>query len=150
MSDANHDPHELSEDAIVLARAGLNRLGLGDRATEVIEPELSLPAIGQGALAIEMRAGDEQTAALLAPMAHLETAIAVAAERGVMQAVEGSCQVPVAAFAQRAGDELRLRAFLAEPDGSKQRRREGRVAFPKSEAEAHRFGVELGRELRGA
>lgn len=137
-------------DAIVLACAGLNRLGLSERATERIEPELSLPAVGQGALAIEMRAGDDATAALLAPMAHPETAIAVAAERGVMQAVEGSCQLPIAAFAVRVGQELWLRALLAEPDGSKLRRNEGRVAFPKDEAEAHRFGFELGTQLRAS
>lgn len=137
-------------DAIVLARAGLMRLGLADRATEVIEPEVSLPAVGQGALAIEMRAGDRATLELLAPLAHLETAIAVAAERGVMQAVEGSCQLPVAAYALRDGSELWLRALLAEPDGTRLRRREGRVAFPRDEAEAARFGVELGSALRAS
>jgi len=137
-------------DAVVLARAGLNRLGLGDRATEVVEPEVSLPAVGQGALAIEMRAGDGATLALLAPMVHTETAIAVAAERGVMQAVEGSCQLPVAAFALRQGDELWLRAMLAEPDGSRLRRREARTAYPRDEAEAARFGVELGQALRAS
>lgn len=137
-------------DAIVLACAGLNRLGLGERATEHIEPELSLPAVGQGALAIEMRAGDDATRALLAPLAHAETSIAVAAERGVMRAVEGSCQLPIAAFAVRAGQELWLRALLAEPDGSKLRRNEGRVAYPKDEAEAERFGFELGKALRAS
>ncbi|MBI3202909.1 MAG: hydroxymethylbilane synthase [Myxococcales bacterium] len=135
-------------DAIVLARAGLFRLGLADRATEVLEPEVSLPAVGQGALAIEMRAGDRATLELLAPLAHAETAIAVAAERGVMQAVEGSCQLPVAAYAVRTGSELWLRALLAEPDGSRLRRREARTAFPRDEAEAARFGVELGSALR--
>lgn len=137
-------------DAIVLAHAGLLRLGLSDRVTEVLEPEVSLPAVGQGALAIELRAGDEATFSLLAPLAHTETAIAVAAERGVMQAVEGSCQLPVAAYALREGDELWLRALLAEPDGTRLRRREGRIAYPQDEAEARRFGVELGLELRAS
>ncbi|MBK7585995.1 MAG: hydroxymethylbilane synthase [Myxococcales bacterium] len=135
-------------DAIVLARAGLVRLGLADRATEIIEPEVCLPAVGQGALAVEMRTGDESTAAILSVLADRETAICVAAERGVMQAVEGSCQMPVAAYSIRSGDELYLRGFLAEPDGTKLRRREARIAFPTSEAEAARFGAELGRELR--
>ncbi|MFO0570005.1 MAG: hydroxymethylbilane synthase [Polyangiaceae bacterium] len=134
-------------DAIVLARAGLVRLGLADRATEILEPEVSLPAVGQGALAVELRTGDQRTLSLLAPMVHAETAIAVAAERGVMQAVGGSCQLPVAAYAIRQGPELWLRGFFADADGSNPRSREARAPLPRDEAEAHRFGVELGRAL---
>ena len=137
-------------DAIVLARAGLVRLGLADRATEILEPETSLPAVGQGALAVEQRADDEQTRAILAPLQHQETAIVVAAERGVMQAVEGSCQVPIAAYGLRQGDRFWLRAMLAEPDGTRLRRREIECGWPASEAEAHRIGSELGHELRAA
>jgi hydroxymethylbilane synthase len=135
-------------DAIVLACAGLLRLGLFDRVTEVLEPERCLPAIGQGALAIETRAEDAAVAELLAPLSDPATAIAVAAERGVMLAVEGSCQVPVAAHAVRAGDELWLRGWLAEPDGSRARSREARIAWPKESGMAHTAGVELGRALR--
>jgi hydroxymethylbilane synthase len=135
-------------DAIVLARAGLVRLGLAERATEVLDVTLSLPAIGQGALAVEQRAGDERVAGLLARVTHVETALAVAAERGVMIAVEGDCQTPVAAYAVRDADELWLRALLAEPDGSRLRRGERRAAWPKSAAEAAAVGRDLGAELK--
>ncbi len=135
-------------DAIVLARAGLLRLGLADRATEILEPEQSLPAVGQGALAVELRAGDERVQRLLEPLAHAETAIAVEAERGVMSAVEGSCQVPVAAYAIRDGAQMFLRGMFAEPDGTNMRKREVRAAWPASADEARRIGLELGRELR--
>ena len=139
---------EAEVDAVVLARAGLTRLGLLDRVTETLDPELCLPAVGQGALAVEQRAGDERVASLLAPLADRETALTVAAERGVMTAVEGSCQVPVAAYAIRLGDKLWLRGMLAEPDGTRLRRREVTVDFPGDEAEAHAVGLELGRGLR--
>jgi len=136
-------------DAIVLARAGLVRLGLADRATEVLDVKVSLPAVGQGALAVEQRAGDERVARLLARVTHAETALAVAAERGVMVAVEGDCQTPVAAYAVRSGGELYLRGLLAEPDGSRLRRAERRAAWPASEAEAQAIGRDLGAELKG-
>jgi len=134
-------------DAIVLARAGLVRLGRESEATEVLEPEVSLPAVGQGALAVELRADDERTAALLAPLADEVTTIAVAAERGVMIAVQGGCQAPVAAHAVRQGSELWLRALFAEPDGSDLRRAERRVSFPGTAAEAEAVGRDVGAEL---
>jgi hydroxymethylbilane synthase len=134
-------------DAIVLARAGLVRLGREKEATEVLETEVSLPAVGQGALAIELRAGDERTASLLASLADPETSIAVAAERGVMIAVQGGCQTPVAAHAVRQGDALWLRALLAEPDGSRLRRDERRVAFPANHEDAEAVGRSLGEVL---
>ncbi len=137
-------------DAIVLARAGLVRLGLADRVTEVLDVSVSLPAVGQGALAVEQRAGDERVARLLARVTHADTALAVAAERGVMVAVEGDCQTPVAAYAVRSGGELYLRGLLAEPDGSRLRRAERRAAWPASEAEAQALGRELGAELKGS
>src|SRR5580704_13428749 len=109
-------------DAIVLALAGLKRLGWADRATEILSPEVSLPAIGQGALGIECREGDEATAAVLARLSDPEASICVAAERAVMAAVDGSCRLPVAAHAVRDGADLFLRAMLANPDGSNVRR----------------------------
>jgi len=130
-------------DAVLLARAGLNRLGLAARATESIEPEVMLPAVGQGALGIEQRADDTEVRELLAPLSHSDTKIAVAAERGVMLAINGNCTTPVAAFGIRQGDSLWLRAFLSEPDGSRPRSAETRVPFPE-DAEA---GAEIGREL---
>ncbi|WP_433934696.1 hydroxymethylbilane synthase [Sorangium cellulosum] len=135
-------------DAIVLALAGLKRLGLADRATEVLSPEVSLPAIGQGALGIECRTDDSTVRDVLAALADRETTTCVTAERAVMAAVEGSCRTPVAAYAVRDGDALWLRALLAEPDGSRLRRTERRVAWPGDLREAARLGEDLGAELK--
>jgi hydroxymethylbilane synthase len=135
-------------DAVVLARAGLNRLHLEAEVTETLSPDQVLPAVGQGALAIEQRADDDALRELLAPLQHAETAVAVAAERGVMAAVEGDCKTPVAAFGQRAGEDLWLRALLAAPDGSRLRRAETRVPWPASAEESARIGQELGARLR--
>ncbi|HVW26811.1 MAG TPA: hydroxymethylbilane synthase [Polyangiaceae bacterium] len=137
-------------DAVVLARAGLVRLGLEARATEILDPSRCLPAIGQGALAIEQRASDDATRAIVDRLTDLPTWIAVAAERGVMSAVEGSCQMPVAAYAVREGGDLWLRGMLAEPDGTRAVFRELRASFPSNPTAAHAVGVELGRELKGA
>jgi hydroxymethylbilane synthase len=134
--------------AIVLARAGLLRLGLGDRATEVLSPDVCLPAVGQGALGVETRAADEETRAVLRAVHDPETAVRVAAERGVLVALGGDCKTPMAAYAEREGGELRVRAFIAEPDGSRLRRGERRVAWPANEDDAKEVGAALGRELR--
>jgi hydroxymethylbilane synthase len=136
-------------EAIVLAWAGMSRLGIEAEVSEVLSVERSLPAVGQGALAVEQRADDADVHALLAPISHLETKIAVLAERGVMRAVEGNCQTPVAAFALREGSEIWLRAFLADPDGSRVRRDQLRAPWPTSAAEATALGEKLGRALRG-
>ncbi len=135
-------------DAIVLARAGLVRLGLADRATDVLEPEVSLPAIGQGALGIEAREGDERVQALLQSVHHPETAIAVAAERGVMRALEGDCKTPIGAYGLRRGANLFVRAFAANPDGSAFRQDQEEIAWPSTEAEAEKLGLDLGARLR--
>jgi hydroxymethylbilane synthase len=104
--------------------------------------------VGQGALAIERRVGDEGVAELLARVAHAETTLCVLTERAVLAAVQGSCQTPVAAYAIREGDELWLRAFLADADGTRPRRGERRTLFPSDAAEAERVGRSLGEELR--
>lgn len=135
-------------DATVLALAGLKRLGLAERATEILAPEVSLPAIGQGALGIECRAADEGIRAVLAKVADPETTICVAAERAVMAAVEGSCKTPVAAYAMRRGGEMWLRAMLAEPDGSRLRAGERRIAWPGGVDEAEGVGRDLGAALK--
>jgi hydroxymethylbilane synthase len=135
-------------DAILLARAGLVRLGLEDQVTEVLAEELLLPAVGQGALGIEHRNDDARVRAFLAPLDHSETKIAVLTERAVLRAVEGSCQMPVAAYAIRDGAQMHLRGLLAEPDGSRLRRAERRISWPETEALAEKIGAELGRELR--
>ncbi len=106
-------------DGAILAAAGLNRLGRGDRATESLAPELMLPAVGQGALAIEIREGDVETAGLLSPLDHLPTCQATFAERAVMARLEGGCQVPMAAFAEERGGVLHLRGLVASLDGER-------------------------------
>ncbi|MEI9952581.1 MAG: hydroxymethylbilane synthase [Pseudomonadota bacterium] len=136
-------------EAIVLARAGMLRLGIENEASEVLSAERSLPAVGQGALAVEQRADDADVAALLARISHPETKIAVLAERGVMRAVEGNCQTPVAAYAVREGAQIYLRALLAEPDGSNLRKNHLHAPWPVTDAEATALGDTLGRSLRG-
>jgi hydroxymethylbilane synthase len=139
---------ERQVDAILLARAGLVRLGLADQVTEDITPEVMLPAVGQGALGIEHRAADPKISALLAPLNHSETKIAVLTERAALRAVEGSCQMPVAAYAIRDGGQMHVRGLLAEPDGSRLRRAELRVPWPETEALAESVGAELGQALK--
>lgn len=134
-------------DGVILARAGLARLGLLEAATEVLEPEVVLPAVAQGALAIEHRAGDQRTQELIQPLSHPETKIAVLAERGALRAVGGDCQLPVACFARQEGSTMRIRGFLADPDGSRVRRAELSVRWPDSESEARAVGAELGQQL---
>ncbi len=137
-------------DAVVLALAGLKRLGLAARATQVLEPSESLPAVGQGALAIKCRADDAEVIEVLARLTDPDTARAVSAERGVMTAVEGSCQVPVAAYAIRDGGALWLRGMLADPDGSRVRFREARVGWPDDDGAAFAVGVALGGDLKAS
>ncbi len=108
--------------AIILAAAGLKRLGLPQRIRALLEPEYSLPAAGQGAMAIEIvtdRSDGIDLRALLAPLNHTATAQAVAAERKVSKVFGGSCQVPLAAYATVDGDTMHLRAMVAMPDGSR-------------------------------
>ena len=135
-------------EAIVLARAGMLRLGIENEASEVLSPERSLPAVGQGALAVEQRSDDAEVRTLLAPASHPETKIAVLAERGVMRAVEGNCQTPVAAYAVHEAGQIWLRAMLAEPDGTNVRKDELRAPWPQTELEASSLGEQLGQSLR--
>jgi hydroxymethylbilane synthase len=103
--------------AIILAAAGLKRLGLPQRIRALLEPEQSLPAPGQGAMAIEVLNGRDDLVQLLAPLNHEATAQAVRAERMVSRVFGGSCQIPLAAFATVDGAAMRLRAMVATPDG---------------------------------
>ena len=105
--------------AIILAAAGLKRLGLSDRITALLSPEQSLPAVGQGALGIECRADRTDLVALMQPLHHQETAYCVEAERALSRVLGGSCQVPLGAFAEISGDTLQLRGFVAQPDGKR-------------------------------
>ena len=105
--------------AIILAAAGLKRLGLADRITALLSPEVSLPAVGQGALGIECRSDRTDLIKLMEPLHHLPTAQCVEAERAMSRALGGSCEVPLGGFAEINGGVLRLRGFVARQDGSR-------------------------------
>jgi hydroxymethylbilane synthase len=105
-------------DAILLARAGLVRLGREGEATEVLEPDVLLPAPGQGAIALECRMDDAATAAAVAPLHHEPTARAVGAERAFLAALHGGCNVPLGAHAVGTDGALWLRGLVAREDGS--------------------------------
>lgn len=105
-------------DAILLAAAGLIRLGLGDRIRSLLSIEDSIPAAGQGALGIEIRAGNTEVAAMLGSLNHAETALCVRAERQVSRVLGGSCQVPLGAHAVLSENTLKVHGFVAHPDGS--------------------------------
>ena len=110
--------------AIILAAAGLKRLGLEARIRQLIAPEMSIPAVGQGALGIEINAQRQDLLPLLAPLNHEATASCVEAERAMSRALAGSCQVPLGAFAERSGDTLVMRGFVASIDGREMLRAE--------------------------
>ncbi|HTT38397.1 MAG TPA: hydroxymethylbilane synthase [Burkholderiales bacterium] len=105
--------------AIILAAAGLKRLGLAARITALLDPEDSLPAAGQGALGIECLEARADLMDLLAPLAHAETGWCVRAERAVSRALSGSCVVPMGVYAERLGAGARLRSFVADPGGTR-------------------------------
>ena len=105
-------------DAILLACAGLNRLGLGRRISQALPVESFVPAVAQGALALETRVGDTDILALLSPLHHAETALQIGAERAFLGAVEGGCSVPVGAFASLlTEDKIQLRGLIADESG---------------------------------
>jgi hydroxymethylbilane synthase len=131
-------------DRVVLAAAGLMRLGLDERITARLETEEMLPAPGQGALGVECLAGRAEVAALLAPLADSATTICVRAERAVSRALGGSCALPLAAYAQVVKDRLRLRALVASADGKRVIRTDsaGEAADPQG------LGERAAQELR--
>jgi hydroxymethylbilane synthase len=132
-------------DAIVLAAAGLRRLGWGDRITQAIPLNVCLPAVGQGAVGLEIRAGDDRMRDILAKVDDAQTRAAVLAERGFLRTVQGGCQAPVGAYAFLIGDQLILEGLVAAMDGTKVLRRsmEGPMAKPDE------LGVALAEELLG-
>jgi hydroxymethylbilane synthase len=105
-------------DAIILASAGLKRLGFSTRIAESLVTEVSLPAIGQGAIGIESRSDDTDLNAMLRQLHDLNTGICVAAERAMNARLNGGCQVPIAGFAEIHGDVLRMRGLVGDPNGS--------------------------------
>lgn len=104
-------------DAIILATAGVKRLGYEDKITEKIPVDVSLPAIGQGAVGIECRKDDEFTNKLLEPLNHFETSVCVRSERAFLKKLEGGCQVPIAAYAQLKGGEVSIEGLVGSIDG---------------------------------
>ena len=131
-------------DALVLALCGLGRLGKEDLATEILPREAMLPAVGQGALAIECRASDEALRRLLEPLHDPVSAACVDAERAMLAALDGSCRTPIAGLAEVVDDRLMIEGLLLSADGSNEirGRREG------DPGDAVVLGNELGRELR--
>jgi hydroxymethylbilane synthase len=130
-------------DGIILAAAGLIRLGLDERIRERLSYDLSLPAGGQGAVGIECRNDDLETLNLLYCLHHSQTAARVTAERAVNARLEGGCQVPIASFAELEGDSLNLRALVGAVDGSVIYRSERNG----SQHDAERLGVEVAEDL---
>ena len=131
-------------DAIVVALCGLERLGKADLATEILMPDVMLPAVGQGALAIECRAEDNALRQLLDPLHDPDTAACVGAERAMLAALDGSCRTPIAGLAECKGGRLTLEGLLLKPDGSAEIR--ARSTGDISDAAA--LGGALGSELR--
>ena len=131
-------------DAIILAAAGLRRLGLEARIRSTLEG--SIPAIGQGILAVEFARGRADLAALMAPFEHGDTSVAARAERAVGLVVEGSCDVPLGAFARVARGRIHIEAFVGLPDGSRFARESAEGPADAPEA----LGAELGRRLLDA
>lgn len=133
-------------DAIVLASAGLKRMGWENRIAEALPPEIMCPAVGQGALAIETRQDGGPAECLCRRLDHAATRVAVNAERAVLASLGGGCQVPIGAHARVENGRLRLLAIVVSPDGARlvRRHKDGPVA------DAERLGRELGRELLDA
>ncbi|MBW1798583.1 MAG: hydroxymethylbilane synthase [Deltaproteobacteria bacterium] len=133
-------------DAIILAEAGLRRLGLADRITQVLPSEQVLPAIGQGALGLEVRRDDHDTISLLDFLNHEPTEITVRAERAFLKELEGGCQVPIAGFALLNPNKLHLRGMVAEIDGSRIIRDE----ISGNMDQAEEMGINLAKRLLDA
>jgi hydroxymethylbilane synthase len=126
-------------DAIVLAKAGLDRLGWGQRISETFSPEVFMPAVGQGAIAVETRQGDNQAAELLEKMDDAETRSAIIAERALLKALQGGCQVPIGAWARIERGEMVLEACVTSVDGLQYVKR--RLTAPPER------GAELGEKM---
>lgn len=130
-------------DAIILASAGLKRLGMGDRITECLDTSISLPAIGQGAIGIECRADDQQINEYIKVLHDQQTTVRVTAERAMNERLNGGCQVPIAGFAEIQGDTLIMRGLVGSPDGSTLYRAERKGSF----VEAKDIGIAIADDL---
>jgi hydroxymethylbilane synthase len=131
-------------DATLLALAGLKRLGLADKATALLDAGEFLPAVGQGAIAIEARADDARTRELLAKIDHADTSVALACERAFLTVLDGSCRTPIAGHAILEGEAISFRGMILRPDGSE--------AFETSRSgkrgDAAALGADAGAELK--
>jgi hydroxymethylbilane synthase len=134
--------------AIILAAAGLKRLGLEARIADLIDPDDSIPAVGQGALGIEISAARSDLLSVLAPLNHADTACCVEAERGMSRALAGSCTVPLGAYAEKHGERIHIRGFVASVDG-REMLRESLTGSPHN---PEQLGQQLAQKLveRGA
>ncbi|MCK9294830.1 MAG: hydroxymethylbilane synthase [Desulfobulbaceae bacterium] len=130
-------------DAIILAAAGLNRLKLSHRIASYFDPTEMLPAVGQGAVGIELRKADQELLAGLSFLIDATTAVEVRAERGFLHRLEGGCQVPIGAFAQLKGSQVTITGLVASVDGSKMIKRE----MTGDAAEAEKLGTKLAEEI---
>lgn len=131
-------------DALMVAMCGLERLGRAEVATEILSPDILLPAVAQGALATECRDDDARVRPLLAPLHDEPSAARVFCERAMLAALDGSCRTPIAGFAEIAGKRISLRALLLSPDGKAERRASGSAAL----ADAIALGNDIGEQLR--
>ena len=130
-------------DALILAAAGLKRLGWASRIRRYLEPEHMLPAVGQGAICIECRRDHREINRLLAPLNHIPTQICIQAERAMNARLEGGCQIPIAGYAQLDQDRLRLRGLVGAPDGS-------RIIYAEkwgADKQAEQLGISVASEL---
>ncbi|NPA95004.1 MAG: hydroxymethylbilane synthase [Thermodesulfobacteria bacterium] len=130
-------------DAIILAAAGLNRLGLSDRISCLLSTDVMIPAIGQGALGIEFRSDDEDTRQMLKTLHHQETAICVEAERAFLETLEGGCQVPIGAVARLDGQTLYMEGIVADEQGKRVIRQSAKGAA----SEARSLGQSLAKTI---
>lgn len=137
--------HDGQYDAIVLAAAGVKRLGLEDRISSYLPFHRFLPAVSQGAIGVQIREGDRTTREWVGALSHAQTHLATSAERAFLRTVEGGCHAPVGAFGRLSEDTLHLRGMVCSLDGS--RAVEGELSGPASTA--HELGVALARELLG-
>ncbi|MBA4095202.1 MAG: hydroxymethylbilane synthase [Rhodospirillum sp.] len=130
--------------ATLLALAGLKRLHKENVATAILSVDEVLPAVAQGAIGLETRAGDDRVNALLAPLNDRNTQLRVAAERACLAVLDGSCRTPIAAFAELDGDVMRLRALIALPDGAQVHRQDA----TGTASDAAALGIQIGRKLK--
>lgn len=131
-------------DATLLALAGLKRMGMEGVATEVLSLEDFPPAVGQGAIGIESRAGDARVGRLLARIHHMETAVALATERAMLDALDGSCRTPIAGHATLSGDRVHLTGLILTPDGSQVHAADGTASL----GDATLLGRDVGARLK--